>query len=304
MTRHHRNNAPKTAPAAPPLSPPAWYERREIWWLAIAVLLGVTWLVYMRGLTGGWLLDDYGNIVNNDALKLPRLAWAPLWHAMWSFDAGPLGRPLSLAGFALQRYFVGLDPYSFKAVGLGMHMLAALLFAGFTRALLRAWRVRRAPALSLARCDWTAFAIGAAWALHPFNLTPVLYAVQRETVQAALFTIGGLWAYVSMRERLRPSGPHLLLLAVVLGVFTFLGAFSKETGLLLPLFTFLLEVFVFGFRDRTGTRWRMATFYVIVLLIPTVLGLWWMLPGVFSPHAYATREFDLNQRILTEGRVM
>ncbi|HEX5314730.1 MAG TPA: hypothetical protein VFX38_07510, partial [Gammaproteobacteria bacterium] len=53
-----------------------------------------------------------------------------------------------------------------------------------------------------------------------------------------------------------------------------------------------------------GTRWRMATFYVVVLLIPTVLGLWWMLPGVFSPHAYATREFDLNQRILTEGRVM
>src|SRR5690606_30816836 len=50
--------------------------------------------------------------------------------------------------------------------------------------------------------------------------------------------------------------------------------------------------------------WRLIAFFGIVLLLPAVLGLAWMLPRVLSPEAYATRNFDLGERLLTEGRVL
>lgn len=280
-------------------------ERLWLWWLALAALLGATWLAYMKGLTGGWLLDDYGNIVDNAALAMHPFSWAALWNAMWSFHAGPLGRPISLATFALQRHFAGLDPYAFKALNLGLHLVTTVLLIGFTRSLLRAWRARHAPQIALEWIDWTALAIGAAWALHPVNLTAVLYAVQRETILGALFSLAGLWAYVELRQRLATTWATAVLLAAVLGLFGFLAAFSKETGALLPLLTLLLEFTVLGFRDRDGEyRRKLWVLYVCVLLLPGIAGLWWTLPGIVSQSAYVTRSFTLAGRVLTETRVV
>src|SRR5690625_142958 len=210
---------PKTSPVGAQAARPGgithWAEGPWGRWLLLVAILIATWLVYWGtgGLDGGWLLDDYGNIVNNTGLVMHHLSWGELWHAMWSFKAGPLGRPLSLMIFALQRYFFGLHPEGFKAVNLVMHLMAVILLYGFTRALLHAWRRRLAQGLSEARIEWVALAIAAAWALHPMNLTPILYAVQRETIFAALFTLAGLWLYVYIRERFRiTTWPVLILL--------------------------------------------------------------------------------------------
>ncbi|MGH7057012.1 MAG: hypothetical protein ACREFZ_03895, partial [Acetobacteraceae bacterium] len=333
-------------------------------WFFLALALIATWLVYMNGLAGGWLLDDYGNIVNNTGLVMHGFSWPGLWHAMWSFHAGPLGRPLSLMTFALERHFGGLHPGTFKTVNLAMHLAAVVLLYGFTRELLFAWRHRLSPTTSAIRIEWVALAIAAAWALHPINLEPVLYAVQRETIFAAIFTLGGLWLYVYTRERYAvTSWPVLLLLAVELIVFTLIGAFAKETGVLLPLFTLVIEAIVFRFRDvgeedthvspwlyvvpflfplgkglydalagyhshgvtvglivatlamgiagfyalersKATTRHKLLLFYGLLLFMPAVLGLYHTLPSVISGSGFVTREFNLSERVLTEGRIV
>ena len=297
---------PARHPSVPDLPPPAYaaIDPRLAWWLAFAAVLAATWLVYLPGLTGGWLLDDYGNIVNNGGLAMSSLSWQALWHAMWSFDAGPLGRPLSLASFALERYFFGLDPYVFKTTNLAIHLLNTALFIGFTRALLRAWRRRHAPAVSLRRIDWIALGIGALWALHPVNLTSILYAVQRETALAATFTLAGLWAYVAIRKRLALTPRTLVLLGATVGLFGLLGTYVKETGALLPVFTLLLELTVLRFADPDGRRRPLLiALYAFILIAPAVAGLLWLLPGI-TAHGYLGREFGLGERLLTEGRVV
>ncbi len=281
-----------------------WYEDDYIWWIALAALLGLTWFAFHFGLTSGWFLDDYGNIVNNQALNLKNLSLPTLWHAIWSFDAGPLGRPISLASFAIERYFYGVDPYVFKVTNLALHLVTTVLIAGFTRSLLTVWRNRFSPDTSAWRVNWIALTIAAFWALHPVNLTPILYAVQRETILANLFMVGGLWTYVAIRRHLSTNWPTLALLIVTSAVFTGLAAFSKEIGALLPLLLFLVEFFVLRFRDHEDTPARkLWIFYILVLVIPGILGLWWMLPGAF-PAGYVKRPFDLGERVLTEGRVV
>lgn len=326
MTRRRNRKRRKAIAAPEPPAPPPpkpslgrrllsnfrhWPEDRYGRWVLVALLLLATWSAYswwnsLAGPTGGWLIDDYGNIVNNGGLIMHGFSWAHLWQAMWSFDAGPLGRPLSLASFALQRYFDGgFYPHRFKTVNLGLHLLAVVLLIGFTRALLLAWRRRFSAETSRLRVEWLALAIGAAWALHPMNLTPILYAVQREVILAALFTLGGLWLYVYLRERFTTTWPMLILLAVVVAVFTGIGALFKETGALLPLLTLLLEVFVFRFRDgEERTARKLWWLYVVLLLVPAVIGLHYTLPSVISGQGYVTREFNLGERVLTEGRVV
>ncbi|MDN5865375.1 MAG: hypothetical protein L0I62_09230 [Gammaproteobacteria bacterium] len=320
-SRRRRRPAPTKALAAdrkegvPKLPFSQWPERASRRWLLLLAILVATWLVYWGtgGLDGGWLLDDYGNIVNNDGLilhgtPLTAIWWAELWHVMFSFDAGPLGRPLSLAFFALQRYWGGLDPSAFKAVNLVLHLMAVILLYGFTRALLHAWRRRLAPTLAAVRIEWVALGIAAAWALHPMNLTPILYAVQRETTFAALFTLAGLWLYVYLRERFCvTTWKVLILIAVEVLVFTALGAYAKETGVLLPLFTLVLEVFVLRFRDGPEpqqTARKLWWLYLVLLVLPAAIGLYEFLPSIISGSGFVTREFNLTERVLTEGRIV
>ncbi len=274
------------------------------WWLVLAIILAATWLVYMPGLTGGWFLDDYGNIVNNNALALPDLSFGTLWHAMWSFNAGPLGRPISLATFAVERYLFGLNTYAFKVTNLAMHLATAFFLAGFTRSLLRAWRQRFAQGISLTYVDWMALAVIGLWALHPVNLEPVLYTVQREAILAVLFMACGLWAYVALRQRLGTTWVVLALLVVVVALFTGLSALSKETGVLLPVFLLLIEFFIFQFRDHDGARARkLWLLYVLLLVLPAAGGLYWTLPSVLH-GGYVSRDFTLGERVLTESRVV
>jgi hypothetical protein len=159
-----RRDTTSTRAAHSVAKPKRWFDERILWWIVLAALLAVTWFAYHLGLTSGWFLDDYGNIVNNGALALPNLSFSTLWHAVWSFNAGPLGRPISLATFAIERYFYGLNPYVFKATNLALHLVTTVLIAGFTRSLLGVWRTRFAPDTKASHVEWIALAIAAATA--------------------------------------------------------------------------------------------------------------------------------------------
>ena len=112
------------------------------------VLAGVlTAVIYLPGLAGDYMFDDHPNLLENKRLQLDSLDIESLQGAAYSSDAGVLRRPVSMTSFALNRYFFGVAPYSYKAVNLIIHLLTGLGLFLFGRLLLRAFRRCHRPDL-------------------------------------------------------------------------------------------------------------------------------------------------------------
>ena len=171
-------------------------------WLRWLVLLAVTFACYAPGLHGGFVFDDDVNILGNDRLRISGLDREELWAAAWSGDAGPLGRPVALLTFALNLYFGGANPYTFKLVNVLIHLGNVLLIGALAQTVYEAFVQRRWPKATTWTIDrWAGWMVSALWALHPINLTSVLYVVQRMTSLSALFGLVGLLIYVRYRAK-------------------------------------------------------------------------------------------------------
>jgi hypothetical protein len=270
-------------------------------WLVACGLFVLTLLLYWPGLGGGYVFDDFPNIVDNKALHVATLDWHAWVSATFSSPVADLPRPLAMLSFAFNHYFTGLDPQPMKLTNIAIHLLNTLLVLGLVRALFAA--ASPSDGVDLRR-EWAARFAAAAWALHPINLMAVLFVVQRMESLAHTFVFAGLWLYVVGRGRQR-SGQSgwLLVMAGVIGC-TGLGLLSKESAALLPLYALCLELCIFRFRNHLGRDRRLIALHATVLLLPAIVGLAWLLPKVLSPGAFAHRDFTLGERLLTETRVV
>ncbi|MGH8313285.1 MAG: hypothetical protein ACRER9_08380, partial [Gammaproteobacteria bacterium] len=189
--------------------------------IAVLTMLAAVALAYTPGLSGGFMFDDITNIVMNPFLALDHLGVHEMLRAAFSVRSGPLYRPISMLSFALNLYFFGPHPFSFKLVNVVIHLANALLLLWLTRRLLINCRRRYGFDWSSGTLNWASLLIAAAWALHPLNLTAVLYIVQRMTSLAALCTLAAMLAYVYGRERSlagKRGWPLVWLLTPVFGM--------------------------------------------------------------------------------------
>ena len=272
--------------------------------LLLLALLAAIALVYWPGLGGGFVFDDFPNIIDNAALHVTRPAWDDWIAAIMSSPASAIQRPLAMLTFAINHYFTGLDPRPMKLTNLAIHALNAALVFGLTRCILRtAMRERVGKTVRLV--DGASFFVAACWALHPINFLGVLFIVQRMESLCHTFVFLGLWLYASGRGRqLAGSAGWGLILAGLLPC-TLLGLLAKESAALLPLYAFCLEACLFVFREHNGRRDpRLYALFTTVLAVPMLLGLAWLLPRVTTAEAYAPRDFSLAERLLTEPRVV
>ncbi|MGC2165752.1 MAG: hypothetical protein WA632_07040, partial [Gallionella sp.] len=229
---------------------------------AACVLASLTILVYLPGLHGAFVFDDTANIIRNAQVEISHLDIASLKSAAASGRSGPLLRPLSMMSFALNYHATGMDPYYFKLTNLAIHLCNGMGIFVLSWLLLNFYGKRFGHAIAAAYVPWIALTVSAAWLLHPLNLTSVLYVVQRMTSLSALFTIWGLVLFLWGRIRLYAGTSGWALILVSLVLFTPLAAFSKETGLLLPLFMLVAEVTLFRFKtEKAGVRRFLVAFY-------------------------------------------
>jgi hypothetical protein len=262
-------------------------------------------MAYGPGLYGGFALDDYTNVVDNGAIAIPDLSWSSLSHAMFSFQAGPAMRPLSMLSFALNAYYTGTgNAFALKLTNLVIHLGNGMLVLLLLLQLLRAYRKRQAPTTDPERLEWLAYVTAGLWLLHPLNAMPVLYVVQRETSLSSLFILLGLHLYVAGRLRGAKLGACMVWVGVP--VLTVVAVLCKESGALLPVYALVIEFFVLRFRRVDGSLDRsIAVFYALFLLLPGCLGLGWALfahgGGVLD---YSGRDFTLSERLLSESRVL
>lgn len=293
----------------------------------------LTVAVYGSGLSGAYLFDDYPNIVDNHGVQPHDASVPSLVRAALSSPSSEFKRPLASLSFAANYLATGLDPYWMKVTNLVLHLLNGWLVFLLARAVLL-----RLEEYGEARAGIVAASIAAAWMLLPINVTGVLYVVQRMESMANLFVLAGLIGYMAGRRRMLaadaafnhaneeevPAGGRLaraLGLIVCLGSITLptlIGVLAKETAVMLPLYALLTEWILFDFRKsseapiaahvghvKAGRRdYRIIGMFVLVLVVPMVVGLAWLLPGLLNPEAWSTRGFTMNTRLLSEARIV
>jgi len=293
--------------------PHAAHSHRQGWWLLLAALI-VTLAIYWPGLSGGFLFDDYPNIVDNHGVQPQDASFSSLVGAALSSPSSEFKRPLASLSFAANYLISGIDPYWMKLTNLVIHLLNGLLVFLLARALLKI-----SPAVSTdQRAGVIAALIAAGWMLLPINLTGVLYVVQRMESMANLFVLLGLLGYVAGRRRMlfvssegdaatatsSTTRGFVLCVASILAC-TGMGVLAKETAVMLPLYAVLIEWLMLGFRTQTGRRdKRLIGLFIVVLLLPIIVGLVWLLPQVFNPGYWSTRDFGLRTRLLSEARIV
>ncbi len=283
-------------------------SHRAQWGVALLLMmtLVVLWMVYRPGMTGGFILDDYNNIVKNTHLPILEFTWDNLRQSALSGDSGPLKRPVSMLSFGLNIYANGLSPYYFKLTNLLIHVLNGIGIFFLTMLLAEAYRKNNSFQTAGPTTIWLALAVAAAWLVHPLNLTSVLYIVQRMTSLSALFCIWGLAAYVTGRLRLREGRAGLAWLLSSFLIFLPLAALSKENGVLLIPLMLVVEFSLFRLSaESLVTRRIVLGLFLLSLALPLTYGLirvaldpQWILAG------YATRGFTIGERLMTESRVI
>ena len=270
----------------------------------LCVLLFVALLVYLPGLSGEFIFDDYLNIVNNEAVHLDSLAWRDVSRAFSSGVTTVLNRPLSMLTFAANHYLSGLDPFAFKLTNLLIHLATGACIFLLSDTLLGFAPVSNTASATTRQL--AALLITACWTLHPLNVSSVLYVVQRMNQLATLATLFGLLYYCRLRARgfvtQAQGGVHLLCLtgALVLAVL------FKENGALLVVLILLLEVFFFKFQQRNPAEQRfLHVFFGGLVAIPALaIALYTLISPAWLLEPYSTRTFNLTERLLTEGRAL
>lgn len=263
-------------------------------------LLATCAALYYPGLTGPMLLDDFPQLeglMNSSGQGLPYLMREFLFSA-----SGPLGRPVAMFSFILDAQLWGDQLWYWKLTNVALHLTTVAAMYWLIHTLLRSGNY------STMQRHWVALFVSAAWALHPLHASTVLYTVQRMTILSALFTLLSMACYLKARLYPQPCARRAhLWLALSLAVFFPLAAFSKENGLLIPLYLILLEYLVVT-NSRIHRRWlnlstckRWLTGALLVFIGVTAL---WFALGHVMGNGYDAKPFTLSERLLTEGRVV
>ncbi|MHB8535113.1 MAG: hypothetical protein ACYDBW_06660 [Sulfuricaulis sp.] len=273
----------------------------------LAVVAVATTFAYYPGLHGPFVFDDYVNFVNTKAISIHSLDFTSLFNAALSNESGILRRPLPALSFALNYYFSNgfTNTFQFKVTNLVIHLINAGLVYWLASLLLEIHDAATAVPRGK-RHFWLPGLIAVIWAIHPLQLTSVLYVVQRMTSLSALFVLAGLIAFIYGRRLLQNRdlrGIRLMWGGLLGG--TLLGMICKENAALLPLYALVIE-FVFFHGDGPGrSRTILTRLYVIPMVLLGLLGLFWLLryPNMIL-NTYNLREFTLGERLLTEPRVL
>lgn len=271
--------------------------------LAFALCL-LTAAVFWLGLSGGFLFDDFPNILTNARIQITQLNLESLAVAAKAY-AGPIGRPLATISFAIDHVIGGKNPWGYKVTSLLVHLLNALLVF---RLLLSLWSLPRIGGTQAKDMSGNVrlalFAITLLWAIHPLQVSTVLYVVQRMEMLCLTSVLLALLAYMKGRTK-QLEGERAWPWLAASALLAASGMLSKESAILFPAYTLALELAVLRFDAKDAeTRRALRLAYGFGAAVAVVLFLTVILPRYATPSAYAVRDFTLGERLLTQLRVL
>jgi len=213
--------------------------------------------------------------------------------------AGPSGRPLALASFALNAPDWP-DPLSFKRNNVFIHLLNALLL---TKLFLQIGQILHER---ISQPIWFAIIAACIWMFHPFLASTSLMVVQRMTSLSATFCLLGLITYLHGRIRfVNAQTPGLIWMSIGVGFGTLLATLTKENGALLPLFIAILELTLLKHYQDISLARNFRFWALIFLALPlTAMLVYFGIHWDDYLTIYHRREFTLQERLLTENVIL
>ncbi|QOC23443.1 hypothetical protein IC757_04690 [Wenzhouxiangella sp. AB-CW3] len=282
--------------------------------LAAAAIGLAVLILYWPGTSGSFIFDDIPNITEQQAVHADAINQDTLSEAAGAYSSRFLrGRPLATITFAVDHARAGgLDAGAFKQTNLFIHAFNALLVLLLVSQLLKQAQTLRlndtqstAPAPGTRHLIVWAGTITLLWAIHPLQVSTVLYVVQRMEMLAVTFTLLALISYCHGRRRQiqgRQRGGALVAGALALAA---IGLLAKETAVLFVLFAFSLELTLFGFGARKQhTALMIKASHGLILLAALAIYLLVVIPTFARPEAFQIRDFTWHERLLTQLRIL
>ncbi len=244
---------PAQPPDPAPRTSPRWLDSPWLLCLILALAVGLT---YSNSLRGGFLYDDYGDILDNSSIQ-------SLWPLKDVFFARIgarlllLGRPLVNLTFAINHATGGMNTLHYHLTNLAIHLLAALSLLGVARRTLSLPRLRKEfqgaiPLLSLL--------IALLWALHPLQTESVSYITQRYESLMGLFALLTFYCVIRTTDSRRPTG-----WALGAALSCLLALACKEVAVSLPILILLYDRAFLAGSFRNAWRQRRVLYLGLVL---------------------------------------
>lgn len=255
----------------------------------LAGLIAGVWILFATALPGILQFDDKANLSGLARIR----DWESGWRWIRDGNAGPTGRPLSLATFALQ-YAAWPDPAPLLRWNIALHLLNALLVLWLSMLVgCRLWWQQGQQ-----------FTIGLmvalTWAVLPFLNTSVLFIVQRMTLLSATFTLAGLIAYLKLRGPADASWLRQTAALLALGACGMLALLAKESGALIVVYVLVLELLVL----ESGGRRRLSPSALLLIIANAVLLLALLRYARWEENTQLTRGYDMPDRLGSQGLML
>ena len=278
--------------------------------IIVSVTLLATLAVYAPSLNGDFYHDDLQNLVLNKTVQLEELSLGAFRNAIFSSEAGQLRRPISMGSFALNYYYFGSSPYSFKLTNLLLHLLIGIgvFFLAYNIKLaVNTSSINHGPADIQRKSDiWFALIVSAMWLLHPLHMSTVAYIVQRMAMLATFFSLLSVTFYLIARIQIFNNKKHSLWYLSASFMLIIAAILSKENGAITILLIAFFEFFIFKFQpgNHSVTRFIKFVFYTASFIAITLFIV--KLEGILNyiQGGYLHREFSLQERLLTQSRVI
>ncbi len=259
-------------------------------WLYLLSVVVAGCVAYHNSFAGAFLLDDLPWIVHNPDLQV---LWPP------TVAMGESFRPLAFYSLAVNRAISGDNVWSYHALTLLLHLLAALTLYGLVRRTLRLPRVG-ASGGGAARI---AVAVSLIWVVHPLNSQAVTYIVQRSEVMMALAYLFTLYGLVRAIDADSDRSRRAWLAASVLAFYAGLGC--KEVIATAPLTLYLFDAVAVSGSFAAPFR-RRAAFYGFLIAPFLVVPAVWLATNparfvLLAPSAGTPATFDY---VWPQGRVL
>ena len=270
--------------------------------IAIVCLVISLTTCYYKGLWGPFLLDDFGSVKGAvvDSLDIDNLL-----KVATSDQSGIFGRSLSILTFAVNSYFSGSSTLSYKVANLTIHAVTAILIGTFLIRIFSQLNNHR-QIFTRTELRYLAFFSTAIWALHPLQVSTVLYVVQRMTMLSTMFTVVALLIFVHLRTVNHCSRRRNILIFFITAA-SLAACLSKENGVLVIPYMLLIEFTVL----RTGVSIdrNMKPSSNIKIASAGIVGILMLLLGIFNYHTelfsgYIMRDYDMWDRLMTQPGVL
>lgn len=247
-------------------------------------------------------MDDKPQILKNHRLQINELNFSQIWQAAHSrIGSGTLYRPVACVSLALNWYFGQDNVFGYHFVNFLIHCSTAWLLFLTIKLLFSTPRLQRI--YSSGEICFIAVLASLFWALNPIQVQAVTYIVQRMASLSALFSLLTIFCYLKARLSLQRTIGTVLFACAALSYL--LAIFSKENAATVLLALPVIELLFFQLNLSRQIVKKIALGTILGCVV-AVLSAFALRPELFDfiANYYSNRPFTLNERFLTEQRII